>query len=193
MCHWLLKRGINLSWIIGKIHYSERQAADRATTDASLQVSSNFYFKFWTLALPFLYRFSWNAKWTGGKSRMRRDQWCNRGGLLVIPPAARRVMWLVWNSATPNLARGHFLPWTSPFTYPFTIYAVVFVSGLCEVHNETRTLYPPQNINEMLWKGTEVLTLNVNSLRTVLSLHDIAYNCWILFLYVWKHNIRGCP
>lgn len=67
ICHWLLKRGITLCWIIGKIHYSERRAADRATSDASLQISSNFYFKFWTSIPPSLYRFSWNAKWTGGK------------------------------------------------------------------------------------------------------------------------------
>jgi len=48
-CHWLLKRSVTLSRIIRKIHDSERRAADGATTDASLQISSNFYFKFWTL------------------------------------------------------------------------------------------------------------------------------------------------
>ena len=43
----VLKRGIILSWIVGKIHCSKERAADRATTDVSLQISSNFYFKFW--------------------------------------------------------------------------------------------------------------------------------------------------
>jgi hypothetical protein len=93
ICHWLLKRGITLSWIICKIHYSERWTADRATTDASLQISSNFYFKFWTLVPPSLSIFV-KCQMDRGKSLMRRDQWCNRGGLLVIPPAATRVMWL---------------------------------------------------------------------------------------------------
>lgn len=158
-------------------------AADRATKDATLQIPSNFYFKFWTLVPPPLsIDFREMPNGPGGKTLMRRDQWSTRGGRLVNPPAASRVMWLIWNSATPSLARGHFLHWNSPFTCPFTIYALVFVSWLCEVHNETRTLCLQRTFNEMLWEDRHVLSRIVHFSRTVLSICHKTYNSSFLFL-----------